>query len=247
VVILKRNFAARGIIIENARPDPDEHVTIDLSVGDRYQLAGRPEWYELGRPYTLRPGNCILIKTRERITLPQDVFGTLCSKGSLSANGLIVSNTKVDPLFGDHLNIPIFNAGRTTLRVHAGMAFCSICFHTLEQRVPLNIHRRAVTQQIPKRRLIDLIASHSEGLISGLIGAVAAILVAIFMPHSVFRSYSPARSEAPPTTPTKNFPNTPAAPTSSPTAATGPSASTVHSPAGQIPAVTTSPRPSPKP
>lgn len=200
MVILKRNYASRGIIVDNARPDPEEHVTIDLSVGDRYQVAGKPEWYELRRSYPLRPGNCILVKTRERITVPADVFGMLFSKGSLSAIGLIVSNTKIDPLFGDQLNIPIFNAGRKTLRIQSGMPFCCISFHTLEQTIPVAVFRRAITQQVPKRRIIDFIADQPAGIISGVIGAVVAISVAI-LTNAVFRSAKTPVSVSPTATP----------------------------------------------
>jgi deoxycytidine triphosphate deaminase len=161
MVILKRNFSARHIIVENACDDSDEHVTIDLSVGDRYQKAGQPRWYDLAQPIALRPRSCILVKTHERITIPADVFGILCSKGSLSANGLIVSNTKVDPLFGDQLNVPIFNAGRRTLRIRPGMRFCCVSFHTLEQSIPDRVYRRAITQQVPRRTFIDWFRDNS--------------------------------------------------------------------------------------
>jgi deoxycytidine triphosphate deaminase len=201
MVILKRNFSARGIIVENAQVQPDEHVTIDLSVGNRFQVAGKSEWYELRREHRLRPGHCILVKTRERITLPDDIFGILCSKGSLSARGLIVSNTKVDPLFGDELNIPIFNSGRTTISISVGMAFCSICFHTLEQRVPRDVYRRAVTQQPPKRRKRDFFVDHWPGIVSGIVGAIAAGLLAL-LSWAVTHGFSFQKAIQPVPTPT---------------------------------------------
>ena len=47
MVILKRNFATRGIVVEGAQDEADEHVTIDLTVGTQYQIAGRAEWHQL--------------------------------------------------------------------------------------------------------------------------------------------------------------------------------------------------------
>jgi deoxycytidine triphosphate deaminase len=182
MIILKRNFAAREIIVENARSDPDEHVTIDLCVGDRYQIAGRPTWYDLKRPIPLRPKSCILIKTQERVTMPPNVFGMLCSKGSLSANGLIVSNTKIDPLFGDQLNIPVFNAGRKTLRVRPGMPFCSVSFHTLEQEVPTRVYRRAISQSAPRRTLTDWIRDQANilSLVVALLALSASVIFGLW-------------------------------------------------------------------
>jgi deoxycytidine triphosphate deaminase len=188
MIILKRNFAARGIVITEMHEDENEQVTTDLCIGDRYQIAGKSKWYELRGQYALRPGTCVTVKTHERITLPQDVFGVLCSKGSLSARGLIVSNTKVDPLFGDHLNIPVFNSGRATIRISPGMAFCSICFHMTEQRIAPQVYRKAITQEVPRRRIVDVIAAHSAAIISGGIGGIATILIGLLTLYLTLRA-----------------------------------------------------------
>jgi deoxycytidine triphosphate deaminase len=185
MIILKRNFLTRGIIIENSQDDDTEHVTIDLTVGDQYQVAGQAEWHQLDHSYTLVPNRCILVRTRERVMLPANIFGVLCSKGSLSARGLIISNTKVDPIFGDYLSIPLFNAGGSPLEIKAGMKFCSIYFQELEQSIPQLAYRKAVIQWTTKRNPFkDFLRMNSGLIVSSLLASICGALITVgFYPN----------------------------------------------------------------
>lgn len=180
MIILIKNLEARGIEIDGATIDPDEYVTVDLTVGSEFQVAGRADWHKFTGKYILPPSRCILVKTKERVVLPEKIFGVLCSKGSLSARGLIISNTKVDPLFGDYLHIPLFNAGENPVEVMAGMKFCSIYFTELEQPVSSIVHRKAIFQQITKRRVFrDFFMTNSGTIIASISSAVVGALITV--------------------------------------------------------------------
>ena len=146
MVILKAQYEARGIRIDPRAPDsadPKELVAYDLRVGKLYQEPADATIRAFPKKgYTLKQGQCIVIYTLENVAMSHDLIGILCSKASLTAKGLVVANTKVDPGFNDILKISIVNAGRRPIKIEQDMRFCSIVFHTLEHQVPAKISRK---------------------------------------------------------------------------------------------------------
>lgn len=155
MVILKAHYEARGIRIEPRAPDsadPKELVAYDLRVGKSYQEPGDATIRDFPKPtYVLKPGRCIVVYTLENIAVSHDLLGILCSKASLTAQGLLVANTKIDPGFNDILKISVFNAGSSPITIEQNKPFCSIVFHTLEHRVPTGVSRRPPVIQGEKR------------------------------------------------------------------------------------------------
>lgn len=137
MLILKRNFRNRGIEITvpagGLGESDNEHVTTDLHVGDRFNTPGDSMPYSFGNYQVIKPGRCIVVFTREKIAVPDGVFGFICARGSLTFQGLMVASTKIDPLFYGHLGVAVFNAGTKPVKLNAGDAFCSVAFQTLEQ------------------------------------------------------------------------------------------------------------------
>jgi deoxycytidine triphosphate deaminase len=131
MILRKADFKEYKVVIDPESTDAQEEVCVDLHVGDSFMEAGSSSSYPFEKAYLLHQGACIVLHTKELISVPNNVFGTLCAKGSLAALGFLVPNTKVDPLFSDRLDVALFNAGTRTLRVEKGMAFCSIIFHQL--------------------------------------------------------------------------------------------------------------------
>jgi deoxycytidine triphosphate deaminase len=138
MLILRRDFANRGIELrpedgDTARPDDNEDVTADLRIGSRYNNPGDPTTYDFRGPFVLKSGRCIVVHTKEILSVPDGVFGFIYSRGSLTARGLLVANTKIDPLFHGHLAIALYNAGRRTVVLKPGDSFCSVSFETTEK------------------------------------------------------------------------------------------------------------------
>ena len=132
MIILRRDFSAAKIEVSADTTDPKEEVCVDLSVGESYMEAGASEALTMSASCELKPGRCIIVQTSERVSVPNNVFGLLCSKGSLAARGFLVPNTKTDPLFSGTLDIAIYNAGKKPLTINKGMKFCSIIFQKIE-------------------------------------------------------------------------------------------------------------------
>jgi len=134
VIVLRRNFDTRGIdIVPVPTTDVEELVCVDLSAGQYYMHPGNAQRFKLEKPYKLKPGKCIVVETEEKLNVPDGVIGLLCSRGSLTERGLLVPNTKVDPFFGGHLDISIYNAGQRPIVIERGLRFCSIIFCHLEE------------------------------------------------------------------------------------------------------------------
>jgi deoxycytidine triphosphate deaminase len=131
MVLRRVDFQQYGIVIKPESTDPKEEVCIDLHVGSSLMVAGNSTSYPIYKPHKLTQGACIIVRTKEHITLPNNVIGTLCAKGSLAALGFLVPNTKIDPMFSGYLDIALFNGGTRILDVELGSAFCSVIFHQL--------------------------------------------------------------------------------------------------------------------
>ena len=85
--------------------------------------------------YALAPGSLARILVRERLTMPDDLVGTIHSRASLAALGFTAANLKIDPLFVGHLEISVFNQGERPIRIERGLAFASLLIGELTSPV----------------------------------------------------------------------------------------------------------------
>ena len=83
-------------------------------------------------------------------------MGLICSRASLAARGLIVSNLKVDPNYHDTLYITVFNAGTGTIPLKAEYPFCAVVF-CQTQEPSLVQTRRPDPEGIPQGYLDKLV------------------------------------------------------------------------------------------
>lgn len=182
MILRKADLQKHKVAVDPESTDPKEEVCIDLHVGDSFMEAGSSSSYPFEKPYLLRQGACIVVRTKETITLPNNVFGTLCAKGSLAALGFLVPNTKIDPMFSDHLDIALFNAGTRTLRVEHGKAFCSIIFYPLSGPILRSTPRTGIRvielEQQKARSVLRAINKHVEHW-RGVYSLIAALLVIV--------------------------------------------------------------------
>ncbi len=183
MILRRADFADFKVIVDPDGTGSDEEVCVDLRVGDSFKEAGGSASYPFDKTYTLNPGICIVVRTKEVISLPKSVFGTLCAKGSLAALGFLVPNTKVDPMFAGNLDIALFNAGTRPLNVSKDDAFCSIVFHTLQGPVSRTTPRTGIhvmeLKQQPARRFLRAVSKHVEYW-RGVYNLIAALLVILY-------------------------------------------------------------------
>jgi hypothetical protein len=86
----------------------------------------------------LGSNDCVRIDTEEEIRTPVAVFGQICSRASLTQEGLVVANLKIDPNFQGRLNITVFNTSRHVISIAKEASFCSLFFFTMENQINAN-------------------------------------------------------------------------------------------------------------
>src|SRR5437868_6671873 len=108
MVIQIRNYQRYGIRIETTdgsghqidalRNNPDRERTVcDLHVGASIKKPGDETRRPTPGKIILGPSDCLRIETRESFSVPDNVFGLVVSRASLSAEGLVVAIIKIDP------------------------------------------------------------------------------------------------------------------------------------------------------
>lgn len=180
-MILANNLETRGIIIDPLDNDSEEQVSVDLSVGGMYQHSGDNEWRYLGDEITIRPGTCVLIQTNETLKMPNNAFGILHTKGSMGAKGVLVANTKLDPLFEGNLNIPVYNSGNRKVTLTKGQKFCSIAFWKTEGPVVGSKTRNAIRLQARDGSRVKDFFSHNMPHIITAVASVVSSVAAAFL------------------------------------------------------------------
>lgn len=180
MIILRKNFAAARIVVITDTTDPKEEVCVDLSVGDSYMEAGSSESLTTDGQYFLKPGRCIIIRTAEELSIPNDVFGLLCSKGSLSLLGFFVPNTKVDPLFSGKLDIALYNAGKKELSITKEKKFCSIIFQKIDGSTTSTLPRGVLRVSTEKTgKFLAFCQEHAVLLVTSLVTILISIGCAV--------------------------------------------------------------------
>src|ERR671932_1168631 len=112
------NHRARAIDLR----DPPRNLTEQIVLGH-------------DEPFVVHPGEFVLARTEEHVTLPDDVVARIEGKSSLGRLGLIVHATAgfVDPGFGGTLTLEITNLTRVPIKLYAGLPIAQLSFMTLDK------------------------------------------------------------------------------------------------------------------
>ena len=127
-------------------------ASIDLRLGDSFRvfhnhriaaidLADPPRnltehvALRAGDPFVIHPGEFVLGRTEEQVTLPDDVVARIEGKSSLGRLGLIVHATAgfVDPGFSGSLTLEITNLTRVPIILWPGKPIAQLSFMALDR------------------------------------------------------------------------------------------------------------------
>ncbi|GFO61926.1 hypothetical protein GMST_42510 [Geomonas silvestris] len=120
---------------------PFQQCSIDLRVGKIYVPETQPN--ELGGSYNpkldehvLDTGHTIMIRTKEKITLPDDIGGICFSPSRLALKAVLITNMgHVDPGYSGHLHFTAINMGKESFTFRGKDIVCSMIFFKLGNRV----------------------------------------------------------------------------------------------------------------
>ena len=101
--------------------DPPENLTESVVV-------------EEGEPFVIHPGEFVLGRTEEWVSIPDDIVARIEGKSSLGRLGLIVHATAgfVDPGFEGTLTLEITNLTRVPIKLYAGLPIAQLSFMALD-------------------------------------------------------------------------------------------------------------------
>lgn len=140
------------IVIDPWDPMMVQPASVDLRLGRSFRVfhnhriqaidladppGGLTEHVEIGGadPFVIHPGEFVLGRTEERVTLPDDIVARIEGKSSLGRLGLIVHATAgfVDPGFAGSLTLEITNFNSVPIVLRAGLPIAQLSFMTLDR------------------------------------------------------------------------------------------------------------------
>ena len=147
-------YLLNGQLIDNPRskgkegpPHDIENASYDLSAGtaiwktpsrDRYGSNIKTRSYStelngsMQPTVTVQPGQMIFVVTRENISMPRNLCGTVYSRNSLALNGILALNAgHVDPGYKGPIAIRLINLRATPWTLTLGAAIFAIAFQTV--------------------------------------------------------------------------------------------------------------------
>ena len=89
---------------------------------------------ELVKKYTLRPGEVVFIKTKEKIKMPLDLMGRIGEKNSRMRQGLVVAGPHYYPGHCTYLYLRVQNITGGTVKIKEGDKIAQIFFEQLTDK-----------------------------------------------------------------------------------------------------------------
>lgn len=174
------------IFVSNTVPLADGPSSLELTVGDTWFDCNDNIAYDVSsNGVAIKAGTAAVIQTEQIVGVPSNVFGLMTGKGKFIFQGVMISPSKIDPGFQDHLRIGLYNGGKEVVTLKKGDPFCSCCFFQLESNVdaprrtlPL-IPRRAFSN-LPLARRLGLFVKREWGWLLTILIALASLGVTLY-------------------------------------------------------------------
>lgn len=133
----------KKLICEDFSIDNVKQACYELRVGKcYYDLSSNSKKIELKeKDYViLKPHQCVVIITKEKLDLPKNILGRILTKGSLFSLGILPVNTYADPGFYGRLGIVLHNSSNEYLKLSQDEPIAKISFEVIQQAVKTPYH-----------------------------------------------------------------------------------------------------------
>lgn len=134
---IKAAMQGGELVIENFSEQSLQPSSYDARVGNRALVGGTDTEIDISqkKDVTIRPGEFVLIVTREKFKLKPTIAGHLGIRSYYSRKGLVLlAGLQIDPGFEGHLVIGGFNAAPRRLTLDYESPFVTVEFHKLAGR-----------------------------------------------------------------------------------------------------------------
>lgn len=127
----KCKLSPESLIYISPRPSSERlsPISCDLTIGLECYRPNVGKSYSLDENgIKIKPGESVVIYTKERIRTPLNVFGLVTGKGKFIYQGCMVASGKIDPGFDGLLKICFYNGGKKAVVLKPDEAFCTVFF-----------------------------------------------------------------------------------------------------------------------
>lgn len=135
---IKAAIEAEDLVIEHFHEPSLQGSSYDARVGDRALLSGADSETNVRDKgsITIRPGEFVLLVSREKFTLGSTIAGNLGIRSYYTRKGFVVLvGLQIDPGFEGHLVIGGYNAAPRRLTLDYESPFLTVEFHRLTRPV----------------------------------------------------------------------------------------------------------------
>ena len=125
---IKERINNKELVISGYNECQLNSVSYDLSIECIVDVSGQSKL-----EYDLDPGETVLIKTCEKLSIPHDIVGKVVEKNSRMRQGLVVSAPVYQPGHITYAFIRVQNISTNTITLKRGMFIAQIMFENLEK------------------------------------------------------------------------------------------------------------------
>lgn len=135
-------FIGTWINREYSWDNPFQQCSIDLRVGYIYVPETEPNspggaYNPKTGEHVLNTGHTVMVRTKEKIGLPNNIGGLCFSPSHLALKALLITNIgHVDPGYSGHLHFTAINMGKEPYTFRKNDVICSMIFFKLSEKVP---------------------------------------------------------------------------------------------------------------
>ena len=171
-------FVDGGIFLEESGP-----TSINVTVGS--QVYSKGTYTEIsGDGITLQPGYSILLETKQRFALPNNVYGLISGVGRNIFRCGFVSSGKINPGFDGKLRIGYYNGNEAPITFKPDDLLCCCTFFEIETTlsVPLQEYLQtppplpAIVEFDSATRVKKWLSSNWQFILSMLLSGAAVVL-----------------------------------------------------------------------
>lgn len=139
---IKELLDSGNLVITPLDPEQIQPASIDLKIADEILISKgkeidfgkEPEYEKIKGDVVLPPKTHVVVRTQERVELPNNVGGITKLRSSASRIGVMFNNAGwVDPGFKGTLSLSVFNSNDSPVRIKAGSRFFQLILIKLDK------------------------------------------------------------------------------------------------------------------
>jgi len=108
---------------------------IDLENRQQMQAATSETMISKKRQYHIKPGEYVLVKTRERFQIPENLTAHVRPRTTFSRIGLLLSDQHMNPSFRGYLFLGLLNATPNIINISPGLSIGQMVFETVQGEI----------------------------------------------------------------------------------------------------------------